>query len=184
METKRILEAALFVAGRSLSFDEIAAILKCEKENVLPQIEELQKEMDAGATCLQIEIEDEKAEMQVKPAYLQHISSLSKVELSRKAMKILALVAKKGELLQSDLHDYFKGDIYAYVTELKEKGYLASEKSGNTRKLKPTLKFREEFQIAIENKHEKKEDAAEQKDEAQQKLGNFSQASEQQQMPQ
>jgi len=77
------------------------------------------------------------------------VAGLSKdTGLSRKSTKILGLIAKRDGLLQSELKNYFRGEIYAYVTELKEAGYLTAEKKGNTRLLKPTKKFEESFQLS------------------------------------
>ncbi len=168
MELTRILEAALFSAGAHVSMGRLQEILNVEKRQVTSALQALHDEFEQKETAMQIEFDDEKAVMQLKPQYIAFVSSLSKVELSRKAMKILALVAKKGEILQSDLHDYFRGDIYEYVAELKEKGYVASEKIGNTKKLKTTSKFREEFQVAIEKKRDETPQPA--ADNAQQKL--------------
>ena len=87
--------------------------------------------------------------LQAKPEFLQNASELSKKpDVSRKATRILALVAKKGGMLQSELKKYFRGEIYEYTTELKEAGYIDSEKRGNTRYLRPSKKFSANFQIA------------------------------------
>ncbi len=91
----------------------------------------------------------QEAVMQVKPDFLSNVAELSKeVDLSRKATKMLSLIAKKGKMLQSELKRYFRGEIYAYVTELKERGYVTSDKAGATRLLRPTEKFKQMFQIA------------------------------------
>jgi chromosome segregation and condensation protein ScpB len=140
-----IIEAALFIANKPMNFAELALLAKCTTKEAEKVCRELQKNYSGG---VEIMIEGRDAKMQVKAEFLQSVSSLSReIELSRKATKILALIAKKGQVMQSELKNYFRGEIYAYVTELKEKKYLVAEKRGNTRLLKPTKKFQESFQV-------------------------------------
>ncbi len=146
---QRVLEAALFMANKPLPLGELCTLAKCDEEKLIELITELQLKYNEGDSAIEISVTDSKATMQIKAQWLGAVAALSeKVELHKKSMKMLALVAKKGELLQSDLRKYFRGDIYEYVGELREKGYLERAKHGHSWKLKPTKKFHEEFQIA------------------------------------
>ena len=109
----------------------------------------LQADYDEKQSALMIEFANNEARLQVRGTYLPAVSQLSKeIELSRKGLKILALIAKKGQILQSGPKNYFRGEIYEYVSELKERGYITAERHGNTRLLKPTRRFFEHFQQA------------------------------------
>ena len=142
-------EAALFIANRVVSFEELAKVMSISKQTARTLVEKLKEEYDSKEGAIEVVIGGEGAMLQAKPEFLQNASELSKKpDVSRKATKILALVAKKGGMLQSELKKYFKGEIYEYTTELKEAGYIDSEKRGNTRYLKPSKKFSENFQIA------------------------------------
>jgi len=142
-------EAALFIANRVVSFEELARVMSISKQTARTLVEKLKEEYDSKESAIEVVIGGEGAMLQAKPEFLQNASELSKKpDVSRKATKILALVAKKGGMLQSELKKYFKGEIYEYTTELKEAGYIDSEKRGNTRYLKPSKKFSENFQIA------------------------------------
>ena len=142
-------EAALFIANRVVSFEELARVMSISKQTARTLVEKLKEEYDSKEGAIEVVIGGEGAMLQAKPEFLQNASELSKKpDVSRKATKILALVAKKGGMLQSELKKYFKGEIYEYTTELKEAGYIDSEKRGNTRYLKPSKKFSENFQIA------------------------------------
>ncbi|HLC38313.1 MAG TPA: SMC-Scp complex subunit ScpB [Candidatus Norongarragalinales archaeon] len=143
----KTLEAALFLANRVVSFEELSSVTGVSKAALRTVVEKLQEDYTQKQGAIEIIIAQDGASMQVKPEFLQNVSELSKKpDLSRKSTKILALVAKKGQLLQSELKKYFKGEIYLYTTELKEKGYVDWEKKGNTRLLKPSKKFMETFQ--------------------------------------
>lgn len=147
LDPVRVLEAALFLANKPLSFQQLQDILQVPRERLNVLLRELQAWLPKDS-AIELKVTDHSAGLQLKNQYVDRVAKLSKeVELSKKAMKILALVAKKKQFLQSQLKHYFKGEIYAYVTELKHAGYLESKKSGNTRLLRPTTKFYDSFQI-------------------------------------
>ena len=152
IEKIRIVEAALFLANKPMPPAELAVLAKTSVKHAKDLALELRAEYERKGGALQIDFFNGEARLQVRPEYAGEVAGLSReVGLSRKGLKILALIAKKGQLLQSNLKKYFRGEIYEYITELKEQGYLVSEKSGNTRMLKPTKRFFEHFQIAGEN---------------------------------
>ncbi len=147
LEPVRVLEAALFLANKPLSFKQLQDILQTPRERINVLLQELGEWLPRDS-AVSLMVNEHGAALQLKPQYVERVAKLSKeVELSRKAMRILALVAKKKQFLQSELKHYFRGEIYAYVTELKQSGYIESKKSGNTRLLKPTTKFFESFQL-------------------------------------
>lgn len=145
----RIIEAALFLANKPLTCAELAVMAKCTVKKARDLVVELRREYAGRDTALTIDFFEDSARLQVAPKYASAVAGISReVNLSKKALKILGLIAKKKQFLQSDLKDYFKGEIYAYVTELKDQGYIISEKKGNTRVLKPTKRFFEHFQLS------------------------------------
>jgi chromosome segregation and condensation protein ScpB len=149
LDKAKVIEAALLLANKPLTPAELALLSHCTVKQATRFIYNLQAEYDERKSALMIEFLNNEARLQVRSEYLPAVSQLSKeIELSRKGLKILALIAKKGQILQSGLKNYFRGEIYEYVTELKERGYIISEKHGNTRMLKPTRKFFEHFQQA------------------------------------
>jgi len=145
----RVIEAALFLSNKQLNVAELALIAKITVKRANELIKQLQEELSVRNSAIEVVVENGLVSLQVKPAYLGAVAGLSKdTGLSRKSTKILGLIAKRDGLLQSELKNYFRGEIYAYVTELKEAGYLTAEKKGNTRLLKPTKKFEESFQLS------------------------------------
>ncbi|MCX6767689.1 MAG: SMC-Scp complex subunit ScpB [Candidatus Micrarchaeota archaeon] len=149
LDPLRIVEAALFLANKPLAIAELALIAKTTVKQAQKLVEQLAAEFGERNSSIEVLVENNQISLQVKPAYLAPVAGLSKeTGLSRKATRILALVAKKEGMLQSELKNFFRGEIYAYVTELKTAGYLTAEKKGNTRLLKPTKKFNESFQLS------------------------------------
>ncbi len=145
----RVIEAALFLGNRPFTFAELALLSKTSVRKGRSLVLQLQKEYSSNGGAIEISVDSQQAVMQVKGDYLSSVAHLSKnVELSRKALRIVALISKKGRLKQSELHKYFRGDIYSYIGELRDLGYVSSEKAGNTRLLRPTSKFLSTFQVA------------------------------------
>ena len=149
VDALRVVEAALFLGNRKMAYAELAIMAKTSVRRAKDVCVKLQEEYSKRENAVEVTVDAEGVLMQVKPEFLSSVSALSKqVELSRKAMRILGLIGKKGRMMQSELRKYFRGDIYGYITELKELGYIVSEKAGNTRAIKPTSKFYETFRMA------------------------------------
>ncbi|MFH0834715.1 MAG: SMC-Scp complex subunit ScpB [Candidatus Micrarchaeota archaeon] len=148
MDELRTIEAALFIANRFVTYKDLGSAANVSTQKARELVQDLKERYDAQAGAIEVVSDEEKATLQVRPQYLNSVSRFSKeTDLSKKATRILALVAKKKQMLQSELKRYFRGEIYAYVTELKEAGYIEATKHKNTRLLRPTQRFAEHFQM-------------------------------------
>ncbi len=144
-----VLEAALFLANKQVTIASLSEIVGVSKNECTRLVEELGKRYETNGNAFEIVVNGDVVSLQVRGKFLSRVSRLSKqIDLTRKATRILALIAKKKQLLQKELPKYFRGEIYAYVHELKEAGYLDAQKHGNTRLLKPTQKFYDNFQLS------------------------------------
>ncbi|MBU1198173.1 SMC-Scp complex subunit ScpB [Candidatus Micrarchaeota archaeon] len=151
---KRVLEAALFLANRPMRLDELCAVSQCTPDEAEGLVAELSEEFEQHGSALKItKMEDPQRlvgtefRMELREEYVPAVSTLSEnVELPKKAVRILGLIAKKKKMLQSELKYYFKGDVYDYVDELVRQGFITSKKFKTTKELKPTPKFFEHFQ--------------------------------------
>jgi chromosome segregation and condensation protein ScpB len=147
----RVIEAALFLSNKPLSLADLAMTANNIRVNEAKRlVEQLKNEYDERQSAVEVGFTiDGEVALQIRPQFLAPVARLSKqVEMTRKSSRILGLIAKKGQILQSELKKYFRGEIYAYIHELKELEYITAEKHGNTRLLKPTKKFHENFQIS------------------------------------
>src|SRR5690348_3561205 len=114
-KSHQILEAALFLANRPLTNEELTKIIG--RDNIVKAVEELHYQLQESS--IEIIYDGNSARLQVKNEFLPKIKELSKgPELSRKSMKILAIIASKKGILQKDLKNYFKGAVYDYIHEL------------------------------------------------------------------
>ncbi|OIO27399.1 hypothetical protein AUJ16_03605 [Candidatus Micrarchaeota archaeon CG1_02_60_51] len=146
---EKVVEAALFIANRELDAKKLGKMLDEKPARILEAFKRIASDYEKRGGPIQLAIKEDSAVFQMRPEYVNAVGALSKESnLSKKATRILALIAKKGSILQSSLPKYFKGEIYAYTTELKEAGYVESKKYKNTRLLLPTKKFYEHFQFS------------------------------------
>ncbi|MFH1199612.1 MAG: SMC-Scp complex subunit ScpB [Candidatus Micrarchaeota archaeon] len=153
LDPKGIVEAALFLANRPLRLDELAAAIGVKPERAEELVAELADELQARGSALKVTIVNDPAKLsgtevrlELRNEYVPAVSTLSQnVNMHPKSLKILALVAKKKKLLQSELKYYFKGDVYEHVEELVAKHYLTAVKFKSTKELKPTPLFYEHF---------------------------------------
>ncbi len=146
---EKVVEAALFLANRELDAKKLGKMLGETPQRVLEAFKRISSDYDKRGGPIQLAVKEESAAFQVRPEYVNAVGALSKESnLSKKATRILALIAKKGSILQSSLPKYFKGEIYAYTSELKAAGYIESRKYKNTRLLTPAKKFYEHFQFS------------------------------------
>ncbi|MFH1107204.1 MAG: SMC-Scp complex subunit ScpB [Candidatus Micrarchaeota archaeon] len=153
LDPKSVVEAALFLANRALRLEELASVVNMPAERVEGLVAELADDLQQRGSALKISVREDpgrlagtEVRLEIRGEFVPAVSALSQnVNLPPKAVKILALVAKKKKLLQSELKYYFKGDVYEYVDDLVSKGYLSEAKFKTTKELKPTKLFFEHF---------------------------------------
>jgi len=149
LDPLRVLEAALFVANKPVFEKDLADAAQVSRESARRLLAELARSLDESGSALEVSEKEGYWLLHARQRFLAQAARFSKkTDLTRKATRMLGLIAKKKQLLQKELPKYFRGEIYAYVAELKEKGYLDAKKFGNTRLLKPSQKFFDEFQLS------------------------------------
>ncbi|HLE97030.1 MAG TPA: SMC-Scp complex subunit ScpB [Candidatus Thermoplasmatota archaeon] len=143
----RVVEAALFSAGRPLLVDEIAENTGLHRPECRKALEALQKEYAARDAALEIARAGDKWAMQVGASWAPNVVRLAPMEIRVKLLKTLALIAYHQPLKQSDLIDMVGAKAYDHVAELKEAGLVTKRVAGNTFDLVTTAQFPEYFGI-------------------------------------
>jgi len=148
-EIKALIEAALFASGRQLSIEEIAKI--CGSGNiglVRRSADELIEEYDERNSAIEIQKVDNKYVMRVRKEFEGKVMHLiPETEIPAPVLKTLALIAYEQPIKQSDLVKERGNNVYKYVRFLRRQGFVESKRSGRTRVLSVTPKFKEYFQI-------------------------------------
>ena len=146
---KKLIEAALFMSQNALSPSEISNIIGLASigkvEELLKGLSEEYKNRD---TALEIAEIGGKYMLTLKEPYASKVSTLASwPDINKAPLRILAYISKNNGILQSEIVKLFGDTAYAYVKELTSKEFIESKKSGRSKKLYTTLKFKEYFAV-------------------------------------
>jgi len=146
-DPKRIIEAALFMSSKALTMADLAKIASIGAVGfVKDQVEILRREYEERGSAVRIYEEPEGYMMRLLPEYEQVVGQLAKeADISRQALKVLAVVSKNEGMEQSKLVTIVGSSTYEGVHELEAKGFINSHKKGRTKVLKTSKKFKEYF---------------------------------------
>lgn len=145
----RLVEAALFTAGRPVALDELEAATGLDVKSIKTAVKGLVMEYDdrGEGTSLEVRQAGDKWAMQLKAVYVQHARTLAEMEIPKKLLKTLALIAFHQPLMQSDLVDMIGTKTYDHVHELVEFGLIKTRPDGVSKRLTTSPAFPEYFGI-------------------------------------
>jgi len=118
MKKERVVEAALFSAGRPLRVSEIAHVTDISAETVRKAVKSLIEEYGSRETAMEIAKVGPKYVMQLKDDYAQPAELLAKTEVPKQYLKTAALIAYHQPIKQSDLVELIGSKGYEHVREL------------------------------------------------------------------
>jgi segregation and condensation protein B len=148
-EIKSMIEAALFVSGRSLDVEELAKVCGSGNLGLIRRcVEELSGEYEGRDSGILIQKNGEGYVMRVKGDLEKKIMHLvPETDIPSPALKTLALIAYEQPIKQSDIVRERGNKVYKYIKFLREQGLVEGRKCGRTRVLTVTPKFRDYFHI-------------------------------------
>jgi segregation and condensation protein B len=146
-EEKKLIEAALFISGRSMTLEEIRTLTGIGALGYLQSVmDELEKDYEERGSGLEISVSDGKYEMRVRADMAGRVKQFAQeAEISKSALRTLAYLSKHDGMLKSELVKKIGTKAYPDVKELVESGFVKSLKSGRSSKLTLTEKFRKYF---------------------------------------
>lgn len=150
----RLVESALFSAGKPLALEDICSASGLSPERAKDALKALGTEMDGDQTSLAVTKAGGKWVMQLKAAYVEHSRMLAPREIPGKLLKTLALIAFHQPLKQSDLVKMIGPKTYDHVPELHERGLVKVREEGPTKVLTTSELFPEYFGIPAEAKED------------------------------
>jgi segregation and condensation protein B len=150
---RKIIEAALFVAGRPLDLPTLSSVSRLRSQSktrkIARAIAAIYRENDGAIEV--IESPDERFAMQVKRDYAENIRRISvKPLVTRGALKTLTLIALRQPLTQSQLVKMRGPPTYDHVKELIRDGLVRGIKVGRTLLLSTTPIFSDMFSLSRE----------------------------------
>lgn len=141
---KKLIEAALFMASRPMSTEDLSKITGFPADKVEKRLEELRKEYEGKG--IEVIRNPEGWGMRVKTDLLPKVAHLTPYSDLRDGHKrTLALVAYREPIKQSEVVRIQGNKAYAYIKLLTKKGLIKSEKEGRTRILMLTKEFERYF---------------------------------------
>ena len=104
---KSVLESLLFVGGESISVVKLAGILKCKKEEIEKQIEEMMKDYKNRNSGIFLIRKEGKVQMITNPDNALFVDDLIKGELqgnlSKSALEVLSIIAYRGPIGRANI---------------------------------------------------------------------------------
>ena len=142
-----VIEAALFMSSRPLALPELGKLVGIAAPGFVEQkVRALAATYDAAGSAVEIAEENGKYYMRVRQQYVQYVKDFAQAaEISQHALRTLAYVAKSEGVTKRQLFLKLGGGIYEDVSELAEKGFISQKKSGRTKAVSTTPKFKSYF---------------------------------------
>lgn len=162
-ESRKIIEAALFMSPKPLAFDEFYNLTKENISMLRSELNQLVEDYSGRDSALEIVESALGFQMKVKQEYEEIVARLaSGTHLSKSATKTLAYIAYKQPLKQSMLVRYRSSQAYDDVKQLLQEELISREADGRTFLLRTTKKFLKYFGAdAVRLKQREKQQAAE-----------------------
>ena len=146
MNKKALIEAALFMSSKPLSVEELAKIADSSEVEIKSILEELEKQFESPERGVYLIKTGNGFKLYVKPEYVRFVRHLTPYSDMKKGhLRVLALVAYKNGITQSEIVKVIGNRTYEYVRELVERGLIRAVKEGRTIKLLPTKEFANYF---------------------------------------
>jgi len=156
----RLLEAALYVAGRPLDLNELCSVLSTRsKKKTKRCTKALIKEYSARNTALEIlELKDDRYVLQLKADFTPLVKKLvNRPLLSSGPLKTLSYIAYRQPILQKRVIEVRGQHAYGHVKLLKDMGLVAAERAGRSMTLRTTEYFADYFGLTHDTATMKRE---------------------------
>lgn len=146
-EAEKIIEAALFMSSKPLAAGELGKLIGVAAPGFVSQrLDALRAKYDSAGSAIEIAFEENRYYMRVRQQFVGFVKEFAQTaEISKHALRTLAYVAKNEGITKRQLFLKLGGGIYEDVAELVEKGFVSQKKSGRTKSVLTTPKFRAYF---------------------------------------
>jgi segregation and condensation protein B len=156
----RLLEAALYVAGRPLNLNELCSVLNTRSKNKTKKYAKaLMQEYSARNTALEIlELKDERYVLQLKADFTPLVKKfVNRPLLSPGPLKTLSYIAYRQPVSQKRVIEVRGQHAYGHVKLLRDMGLVAAERSGRSMSLRTTEYFADYFGLIQDTSAMKRE---------------------------
>ncbi len=146
-EKLALLEAALFLSAEPLSINKLAEVLGLGSPGYVQKIiDALKEELKKDSRGLELIENNGKYELKVKSSLIDKVAHLAPdQDISSGTLRTLSLIAYETPIEQSKVIEIRGNRAYYQIQELKERGFVKSEKKGRTNVLSVTKNFLDYF---------------------------------------
>jgi len=147
-EAEKIIEAALFMSSKPLAVGELGKLIGVAAPGFVAQrLDALRQRYDSSGSAVEIAFEEGRYYMRVRQQLVGFVKEFAQTaEISKHALRTLAYIAKNDGITKRSLFLKLGGGIYEDVAELVEKGFVTQKRSGRTKAVSTTPKFKAYFQ--------------------------------------
>ena len=156
----RLLEAALYVAGRPLTLNELCSVLSTRSKNKTAKyLKLLMDEYSARNTALEIlALKDERYVLQLKADFTPLVKKLvNRPLLSSGPLKTLSYIAYRQPVPQKRVIQARGQHAYGHVKLLRDMGLVGAERAGRSMTLRTTDYFADYFGLTHDTATMKRE---------------------------
>lgn len=148
-QTKKIIEAALFISGRWMGVDDLARVVGSGSVGqVTEAIKSLKEEYDKRDGGIHMAEFEGKYRLEILPDVRDKVYYLApEPELSPALIKTLALIAYKQPIAQGRVVEVIGNRAYEYIKELRKKEFVTIKKKGRAKMISTTGHFRKYFAL-------------------------------------
>lgn len=146
-ELEEKVEAALFIAGRFLSINELVSLTDVNPIMLREILYKLEKKYSSGAIIVTKRNEYWKMDVNEKYHYIVQRLASGKSEFTKAEQETLAVIAHKQPIKQSVVIRIRGNKAYDHIKKFLEMGLVNAKKSGHTYELFLTENFYEYFNI-------------------------------------
>lgn len=147
---RNLIEASLYVAGRSVDVEELSSKLEINKKEVEELINEIAFDYLERSTALIIaRTGNDRYQMQIKSEYTEQVSKFAKGgAIAEKYLRTLTIIALKQPILKSTIIKLRGSGAYEHIKYLLDNNLLSSVKKGRSEELTTTDKYAEMFGLS------------------------------------
>jgi segregation and condensation protein B len=143
---KSAIEAALYMCNDPISVEDLAKMFKADINEVKAILDEIKKEFEEEHHGVHLIETATGYQIRVKPHLAPMVRNLTPYQdLGRGLLRVLALVAYKQPITQSEVVKVIGNRAYDYVKRLEEKGLIKTVKHSRTKALIATKEFANYF---------------------------------------
>jgi len=153
LENLRKVEAALFVAGKFLSKQELVALTDINPILLNKSLGELQEKYKERS-AIEIVNKGDLWKMDVSNDYRGIVNKLASgsEEFTRAEQETLAIIAHKQPITQAKIIQIRGNKAYDHIKKFVDVGLISSKKSGRTKELNLSDEFYDYFNVSYGNK--------------------------------